>query len=311
MPLPLKIFTLFAIILSLCLFVYTGIQRSQVEVVNEIAIEHDPIEANPVIHRKHEEPSENIAAETETTENKTDLEAHSKEITVLETAESVDEKVPDILQSSARPRGLIIREFVQAAASDEASRAFAENALPDINDFLEGVFEERATIDESAPNLMLEDLILDRDAHVRVYFVKEGTVFHNSLGLNAKDEPYLIFPDASSAHSYYTDKDTRAEETREDIPLIPGDFVDLGLMNEGDLLDFFLIHDGANTDRPDEETPIFWAGEDRNADNTNHVKLHGVYDDNTLVIGFEDIPGGGDRDYNDLVIAVEITDPGE
>ena len=79
--------------------------------------------------------------------------------------------------------------------------------------------------------------------------------------------------------------------------------MDLGNLNQGDLLDFFLIHDGARR----EESPIFWPESERNVDHTNHAKFHGVYDENTLIIGFEDSPGGGDLDFNDLVIAVEIT----
>ncbi len=39
------------------------------------------------------------------------------------------------------------------------------------------------------------------------------------------------------------------------------------------------------------------------------MKFHGMYEENILIIGFEDLKGGGDRDYNDLVIAVELTPP--
>ena len=54
---------------------------------------------------------------------------------------------------------------------------------------------------------------------------------------------------------------------------------------------------------------IYWVDPESNVDQVNHVKYHGMYNENTMIIGFEDLPGGGDRDYNDLVIAVELTAP--
>ena len=223
-------------------------------------------------------------------------------------ATNTDNSEPEftgIVQSPARPLGLEISDYVQAAGSDDASTEFVKHGLPIINEFLDGIFEERHNIAQSTTDLTLEDLTLKGDANVRVYFIKEGTVFKNTLGIHTEDSQSLIFPNASSAHSYYGDADTRSKETNEDIPLIPGDFVDLGNLKAGEILDFFMIQDGARK----EDNPVFWTEAQRNTDRISHTKLHGIYDDNTLIIGFEDIPGGGDKDFNDLVFAVEITEP--
>ena len=212
------------------------------------------------------------------------------------------EALPGVLQSPARPLGMEIIDIVQAGGSDPESREFAETALPQIDDFLKGVFKERANIEKSTLDLSIEDLTLRENAHVRVYFIKEGTIFQNSLGIHAEDEPFLIFPNASSAFSYYRDADTRATETNEKIPLIPGDFVDIGNMRGGDILDFFVIQGGAIN----EDGPVFWAVPESNENGRQRAKLHGTYGDNILIVGFED---ASDRDYNDLVFAVELTDP--
>lgn len=224
---------------------------------------------------------------------------------ILANSNESSETAPDIVQSPARPLGLDIIDIVKAGGEDDASRDFLENGLPEIETFLDDIFEDRKNIETESRNLTLEDLILQEDSDVRVYFVKEGTIFHNSFGVEMGGEAQLIFPDASSIRSYFRDKDTRATKTSEDTPILPGDFVDLGPIEKGTALDFFLIKDGAR----DENGKTYWTHDEDDKAQFNHVKLHGVYNENTLIIGFEDIPGGGDKDFNDLVVAVEIKSP--
>ena len=212
------------------------------------------------------------------------------------------EDLAPLLQSSARPKGLEIISEVQADPEDPRYADFLENGLTEVMDYLDGVYSERENIDENTENLALDELLLTEDSDVRVYFLKEGTIFQNTLGIENNGDQSLIFPNASSAYSYFTDAETRSTETNENIPLIPGDYVDLGQLKKGSLVDLFLIRDGAQN----EDGLVFWVDPESNPDQINHAKLLAVYDNNTLIIGFEDQPGGGDKDYNDLVIAVEI-----
>ena len=212
------------------------------------------------------------------------------------------EGLAPLLQSSARPKGLQIISEVQADPEDPRYADFLENGLAEVMNYLDGVYTERGNIEEKTENLELEELRLTEDSDVRVYFLKEGTIFQNTLGIENNGDQNLIFPNASSAYSYFTDADTRSTETNEEIPLIPGDYVDLGQLKKGSLVDLFLIRDGAQN----EDGLVFWVDPESNPDQMNHAKLLAVYDNNTLIIGFEDQPGGGDKDYNDLVIAVEI-----
>jgi hypothetical protein len=235
------------------------------------------------------------------------------------------EDVP--IQSPARPYGMDIIAPALDTADDKRRTSFVSKALPEINAFLEDSFKDRPNIDANSENLTLEDLLLEETANVRVYFIKEGTVFHNTLGMVRDDTDQIIFPDASSRRSYFRDAETRDEFTSPEVPLMPGDYVDLGVMQKGELLDFFLIKDGARIEQANQEgnqqgnqevdeptqekkePDIYWVDPESNADKSHHVKYHGMYDENIMIIGFEDLPGGGDRDFNDLVIAVELTAP--
>ncbi|MEO0508594.1 MAG: DUF4114 domain-containing protein [Verrucomicrobiota bacterium] len=208
----------------------------------------------------------------------------------------------ELLQSPARPLGLEIAAPVQANPNDEAYLNFMEYGLGPVMSFIDGVYAEKENITEVTQNFDLSQLQLDKDSNVRVYFLKEGTTHRNTLGIDIEGEQKLIFPNASSAHSYFRDGDTKSEYTSKAIPLLPGDYVDVGQLRAGSLVDFFLIQNGASN----ENGVVFWCDAAMNSDLQNHVKLLAVYEQNTYIIGFEDLPGGGDKDFNDLVIAVKI-----
>ena len=111
--------------------------------------------------------------------------------------------------------------------------------------------------------------------------------------------PALIFPDASSPISAYDPAPTAVRTGS--MPLLPGDFVNLGTAGAGSILDFFLISDGANGGRS-----TFGTIAANNPDFINHVVAFAVADSPYLVLGFEDMLNGGDRDFNDVIIAVNI-----
>jgi hypothetical protein len=53
-----------------------------------------------------------------------------------------------------------------------------------------------------------------------------------------------------------------------------------------------------------EASNIFFTGEGLNTDGANHA-ISGTNDDGNLMIGFEDLTGGGDNDFNDATISVK------
>jgi len=227
-------------------------------------------------------------------------------------AASVVAQTESPVQSSARPFGLDIAGPVQLAGSDSASADFQENALPVITDLVNTQLGERVQFNnQTAYSLDPTKLTMATQSTARVYFVGEGAGYRNTLGFNALPagvstpedivlpDSQLIFPDSSSPVSTYNPASTANRYSR--APLLPGDFVDLGTFDAGTTLDFFVIADGASGGRTSYAAPA-----SRNPDQLDHVVSFVLPGSPYLIIGFEDLFGGGDKDYNDVVFAVDI-----
>ena len=83
--------------------------------------------------------------------------------------------------------------------------------------------------------------------------------------------------------------------------LLPGDFVQWGSFAAGTTFDFFLIADGANGG-----TNVYSTDASINADGFKHAIVHAVVGSPYVLFAFEDLPGGGDQDFGDLVFALQI-----
>jgi Domain of unknown function (DUF4114) len=204
------------------------------------------------------------------------------------------------IQSSARPFGLDISGPVMIGGSDSKSATFQSTALPSLVSLSNTRFSEREAVNDSSMLLDPSKLVLRNASDVRVYFVSEGAGFRNTLGFNTagggvtSGDPLLIFPNASS-------KGTTATTRSAAEPLLAGDFVDLGNFSAGTKLDFFLIANGANGGNN-----VFSTDMSVNPDGINHVVSLAALSGSYLLIGFEDLLGGGDRDFNDVLFAVDI-----
>ena len=218
------------------------------------------------------------------------------------------------VQSNARPFGLDIVAPVKLAGSDERSQSFMQDALPDIRDFVNENLGERDSIpDISGIALDPSELVLQFDSSVRAYFIGEGAGYHNTLGFFttpytledglAATDAQLIFPDASSSVSYLDSNSTRGRRSQR-APLLVGDFVEMGDLLSGTAINPFLISNGANGGQD-----VYTAFLDENPDGIQHfvsLAVAAIADSPYLVIGIEDLRGGGDRDFNDLVFALDI-----
>ena len=209
------------------------------------------------------------------------------------------------VQSAARPYNLDIAAPVQLAGSDAASSDFQTNVLPGMLTIVNNNLSETTSVkDMDAVSIDPKNLTLTSDATVRVYFLGEGAGYRNTLGYSTTNngqvssDAALIFPDASSSNGLNgSGSDVRTSSE----PLAAGDFVDLGTFTAGTSLDFFLIADGANGG-----SNYYSTQESLNRDGIVHAVSIAPDGSAYLIIGFEDLWGGGDRDYNDLVFAVEI-----
>ena len=179
------------------------------------------------------------------------------------------------------------------------------------------------------------DLTLQADNPVTVTFQSEGAGQQNSLGY------YKIGPNGEITDVEFVW--TNASAAGSGGTLQPGDSAELDV-GAGDTFGFFLIADGAGvndfsalqngtfefrdangnpaTTATNEPILVFIAADGtetvldgdifhstdpgQNGDGLEHA-VSGIGEDgDQLIIGFEDLVGGGDNDFEDLVIAVEI-----
>lgn len=209
------------------------------------------------------------------------------------------------IQSTDRPFGFQIWDRVQLTGSDSRAVDFNQNYLPyfleiintRLNESNEFTTREGFRLDES--RLFLRKA---SDRPIRVYFVNEGAGYHNTLGLSktlagspTMGQGKLLFPDASFRGTYSTAARTEYE------PLRVGDFVELDLGAPGQQLDFFLIANGASGGQN-----VWFNDTSRNWDGLQHVVAFLMPDSPYVLIGFEDLPNGGDKDYNDCLFVVDI-----
>lgn len=212
------------------------------------------------------------------------------------------------IQAFARPFGLDIAGPVMLAESDERSTLFQSDVLPSMNDWINTNLGEKLSINDiSSIALDPSKLTIATESEARVYFVGEGAGYKNTLGFNPEDsgvssgDPQLIFPDATSRTTYYDPGAGNSVARSRWYPLYPGDFVDLGTLEANSQLDFFLIANGAQGG-----TMTYSTDTSINPDGIDHVVAYAMPSSPYLLVGFEDLYGGGDRDYNDLLFAVDI-----
>jgi len=232
------------------------------------------------------------------------------------------------IQSKADPYGLQIAGPVMLAGSTAASASFDQNVLPSALQLSARYLPDgRNNLNSPAfaQNIDLNKLVLATKQTVTATFISMGAGFHNSIGFDAiapgKSDPAgwwqevtassskLMFPDVSSPADYNPAGNYSGATRSASQLLLPGDFVNMGTFNKGTKLDFFLIANGANGGNT-----VFSSVESLNGDNfTHHVaaftpqvfatpQLNSPY----LFITFKDWWGGGDKDIQDAVIALNI-----
>lgn len=211
------------------------------------------------------------------------------------------------VQSSASPFGLDPIGDVQLAGSDADALDFSTNALPDLQSAVNNTLTESQPL-ENISSIALDagDLYLSETSDLRMYFIGEGAGYRNTLGIYTGDssdaltgDASLVFPDASSTSSYLNPIESDYRSNR--APVAAGDFVDLGTYETDTQLNLFLIANGANGG-----TNTYFTDMSLNADGIDHFVVLATPDSPYLLIGAEDLYGGGDQDYNDVVVAIDI-----
>lgn len=219
-------------------------------------------------------------------------------------------------QSDFRPRELRTLGPVQAAGSDWRSWYFNRFTLPSLITLANKEYTHSAVVTHFE-RIALDParLKLEEGGRIRVYFVGEGSGYINALGINLEGVginegwPRLLFSNPSTnvqldACAAMVEKHGRlnrkklGERTKENS-LLPGDFIDLGWIEAGTVLNFFLV---ANSGEQ-----VYTALPDHNPDGMKHMVAIAVEDSPYLLLSFEDMYQTGDADYEDCVFAVELS----
>ena len=150
-------------------------------------------------------------------------------------------------------------------------------------------------------------LTLVADDDIEIFFINEGALYRNQLGVTATkdgvESSQILFEDITCtrncAYNGYRDRHI-AIGTPDNNPLEIGDYVALENVAAGTTLDFFIRSDGYQRD-------FAWtlhSTAERNHDGLQHAIAYEYQD--YVVLAFEDIAGGGDRDYNDVIFALDV-----
>ena len=202
---------------------------------------------------------------------------------------------------------------------DEAPADF-KNLLQDFRAFVgeEGRYLSPDTI--QAKQVNLSDLTLKLDYDPKVFFIGEtADTYRDRLDFTATSGSQVqtgkIFGDASCSTGDRSfpnfskfcpnPHDALPGKVAPYKPLNIGDWVNIGSFQAGTKLDFQLVPNDINGGIYENGVKgIFGLDQALNPDNLQHAIAY--YYKDYLVLGFEDIWGGGDKDYNDTVFAIDI-----
>lgn len=177
-----------------------------------------------------------------------------------------------------------------------------------IPNFQKFVQQERLAVtaeQQKAQALNPETLFMKFDRDVRVWFLNEGAAYKNQLGYqtvkNGKETGKgEIFNNLSCDTSGGKNSACQLGNNGDGVIDI-GDYVDIGNISAGTQLNFLLKSDGFNNKNG---AVLGGADPSKNIDKLQHLMAFQVGD--YLLMGFEDIVGGGDLDFNDAVFVVDF-----
>ncbi|MEM9410085.1 MAG: DUF4114 domain-containing protein [Planctomycetota bacterium] len=174
-----------------------------------------------------------------------------------------------------------------SSGSDSRAQHFNQHVLPKAIQLLQGSLRSGVAF-QGAQGKRLDPnrLFLLSDYQPRVYNVRFGSAGYNNgvemfiRGLSASvtgGSRHTIFQNVKSFGS--------------------GDFVDLGIQKAGTLIDPILIVN---------QTSLRWYTNDSsNSDGKQHVIAY-LMDDGFVLLGWEDLPNLGDRDYEDVCFVLDL-----
>ena len=216
------------------------------------------------------------------------------------------------IQSPFRPSGLPLVGSVYLSGTDTASAAEASLQTGYISMIKQYLPETIKFTGIGLNQLNPQQLYFLFPYAPRVYFIYEGACYTDALGVTIAtvstptNKPttgtsYTIFPDQ---HSWQGSVCASGSARSSSEPLQAGDFVQLPTVNAGQQLAFFCMSNLNSTGTTPQYT--FYNGASNNVDNFQHMIAFFPDNSQYIIIGFEDVYGGGDQDCNDLMFVVDV-----
>ncbi|MBS0264505.1 MAG: DUF4114 domain-containing protein [Planctomycetes bacterium] len=227
-------------------------------------------------------------------------------------AASAIASTPSSFQSNYRPLGLPVMAQVQLAGSDSQSQAFQALA-PGYVSYIQKMLPEGVAFTGSGLyQLDPRKLYFMFSYAPRVYYVYEGACYNNALGATIatassptnqvlSGNTFTIFPFVHSSIGPVCTTGSGKRSTTE--PLILGDWVQLPTVNAGQQLAFFVMADMNSSSVP---ARTYYNGSSNNPDNFQHLVAFLPDQSQYIIIGFEDMFNGGDKDCNDVMFVVDV-----
>jgi hypothetical protein len=191
-------------------------------------------------------------------------------------------------------------------------------AVTEISDIFPVLAEYQSIPDSTRLGIDPAKLTLSHDAVVTVYFISEGAGYKNTFGwYNAAEDP----TDYDNRNLIWANASGTGDGLAGGGDLDVGSSFTLGKLPAGTQLGFYLSANGYYTqqalDAATSETVqqvyedrltqrTYYTNDALNPDGISHVVAGLLPDRGLLAIGWEDLYGGGDRDYNDLIVAIDI-----
>jgi hypothetical protein len=225
--------------------------------------------------------------------------------------------IPSMAFSQSFPHKLNIGSLsqwnqVREAGSDARSEAFSKNMVPKVMEIASNLLESGKVFGDRHKFRLDQDKLYTSSRTpypVRVYFIAEGAGYQNSIGLSLNyagatsgGDMRLVLPNASMPVQGTDYRSGNFGTRRSDAPLLPGDYAEIGEIPAGVQLDFFIVQDGNRV----RDAWVFGNRDEQNPDRFQHVMSYVIPDSPFLLIGFEDLWNGGDMDYEDVLIVVDL-----
>ena len=180
-------------------------------------------------------------------------------------------------------------------ADDMMSESFHVPISDEYMNFVSSMFPERRVNSDFIDADQDPLLFFTGQTNLDITFLSEGAGYRNSFGYYLLDEndqfisQRQIFNNASAVGSGGN--------------LGTGDSVMIQSTPEASYVGFYIKANGFRNRYGN----VFYTEESRNGDGLDHVATYYDVEDRSLVMGFEDLWRGGDRDYNDLLIKVSAS----